>query len=78
MPPRTHLLSEIKLHMQPGKSFYSELNLVSESGNSELIKLIYPNRTVSVGFLTNRIEMRDIPLNLLTKVTPIIQNGVNF
>lgn len=78
VPPRAQIVTEIKFDMQPRKSFYSELNLISESGSSELIKLIYPaNRAVSVGFLSNRIDMGEISLNLPTKVSPIIQNG-NF
>lgn len=63
--------------MVPGKAYYSEFNLISESGNIELIKMVYPSKKVSINFLNNRVDIGEIPLNLLTKVIQVIRNG-NF
>ena len=78
VPPKSQIVTEVKLNVGPGKSFYSEINLVSESGNSETVKFMYPVQNLPVGFLKNYIDMRDVPLNLLTKAVPIIQNGKIF
>lgn len=75
VPPLSNLQNEIYFSLDAEKSFPTEAYLISESGVSQDVKLTVAKRKPRVFFLSNTINLDNIPLNLLQSTDAIVRNS---